>query len=66
MAFKDLLGHIYKLLYKTVLFFLEHSVKGQFHKGQMISNIYIWLLSHCNIYKEQKALQQMSKHFNTY
>lgn len=62
MAFKDLLGHIYKLLYEP---FVEHSVKGQFHKGQMISDIYIWRRrSHRNVYIEQKALQRMSKHFS--
>lgn len=60
MACKDLLGHIYKLLYKL---FVEHSVKGQFHKRQMISDIYIWLRSHRNAHKEQKALQQMWRHF---
>lgn len=53
-AWAHLFAHI---IYKhCTKLFLEHSVKGQFHKGRMISNIYIWLLSHCNIYKEQKAL----------
>lgn len=42
--------------------FLEHSVKGQFHKGRMIGNIYIWLPSHCNIYKRTKGTEtHMSK-----
>lgn len=58
MAFKDLLGLIFLLISSTnhcTNLSLEHSVKGQFHKGRMISNIYIWLLSHCNTYKEQKG-----------
>lgn len=53
-------AHFFLLLISSTNYctklFLEHSVKGQFHEGRMIRNIYIWLLSHCNIYKEQKAL----------
>lgn len=48
MAFKDLLGLIFLLVSSTnycTKLFLEHSVKGQFHKGRMSSNIYIWLES---------------------